>query len=197
MNRAEVSEKDFILHKRNALSRADNSRKSAIDDAVLPLVSLINSLPGFYTTSSCSGRIMLIGRKSDKKNETEWLFTSHEIVKPDDVLSIVKKGLPDGAVWFRQENMILHLAAKSISLANQFIESASASGFKRSGIIYAGSRIVISVESPDRINALIARNRKLYVSEEGITALAEEANSRLKTNFSRIERLYSAVEKMR
>jgi tRNA wybutosine-synthesizing protein 3 len=190
MNGTEVSEKDFILHKRNALSRTDNSRKSAIDDAVLPLVNLINSLSGFYTTSSCSGRIMLIGRKSDKKNETEWLFTSHEI-------SIVKKGLPDGAVWFRQENMILHLAAKSISLANQFIESASASGFKRSGIIYAGSRIVVSVESPDRINALIARNRKLYVSEEGITALAEEANSRLKTNFSRIKRLYSAVEKMK
>ena len=192
-----VSDSEFALHKRNALARKDHSKKGSIDSAILPLVNLINSMPGFYTTSSCSGRIMLIARKSAKKNEAEWLFTSHSPVKPGQIISALSAKIPKHPVWLKQENMILHIAARSIEAAERLLTAGNSSGFKRTGIISAGHRIIVSIESADSINALISAEGRMLISEEGIKALAEEANSRMRTNFSRIQRLYSALERMK
>lgn len=87
----------FIAKKENILSSLslpeseyiDLSPKGSIDDHIIPLIKLINSLDGLVTTSSCAGRIsvFLEGRKSDeaavggKGGGGRWLFVSHDPIQ--------------------------------------------------------------------------------------------------------------------
>lgn len=39
----------------------DRSRKGSVDKEILPLLNQLNALENFYTSSSCSGRVLLLG----------------------------------------------------------------------------------------------------------------------------------------
>ena len=49
----------FSSHKARGLEKVDLSRKGSVDDAIMPMVKLLNSTDEYYTTSSCSGRISI------------------------------------------------------------------------------------------------------------------------------------------
>lgn len=49
----------FANQKKSAFSGQDLSRKGSVDEPIQDLVAFINSLPQYFTTSSCSGRILL------------------------------------------------------------------------------------------------------------------------------------------
>ena len=51
---------NFSSEKARVLSKVDLSRKGGVDEPVAELVSYINSLKDFYTTSSCSGRLVVL-----------------------------------------------------------------------------------------------------------------------------------------
>ena len=67
----------FENEKKQCLEKKDKSKKSSIDSPILNLVDKINSSKDYYTTSSCSGRIVLLEKKSDKKQESRWLLIIH------------------------------------------------------------------------------------------------------------------------
>ncbi len=52
--------KSFVQQKKSTLSKLDKSSKGDWDKKIVNLCEKINSLENFYTTSSCSGRIVLI-----------------------------------------------------------------------------------------------------------------------------------------
>ena len=54
------SDSNFSSEKARVLGKVDLSRKGNVDEAVAELVCCINSLEDFYTTSSCSGRLVVL-----------------------------------------------------------------------------------------------------------------------------------------
>lgn len=54
----------FIKIKENKLSSPDLSKKGSVDDAIKDLVEFINKKSQFVTTSSCSGRIIVVSHVS-------------------------------------------------------------------------------------------------------------------------------------
>ena len=50
----------FSTEKARVLSKVDLSRKGSVDEPIAELVSYINALEDFYTTSSCSGRLAVL-----------------------------------------------------------------------------------------------------------------------------------------
>ena len=50
----------FSSEKARVLGKVDLSRKGSVDEPIAELVSYINSLSDFYTTSSCSGRLAVV-----------------------------------------------------------------------------------------------------------------------------------------
>ena len=114
-----------LFRAEETLTRVDKSKKGEIDAGILDLVNLINSKDSYYTTSSCSGRIILIQKKSAKKFDCEWILVSHDQIKLEDVKKALHEPL-DAKVWFRQEPMILHVACKTIDDAKRFLAGLQA-----------------------------------------------------------------------
>ena len=65
----------FNKEKRDFLVKNDKSKKKSIDIGVKKLVKRVNSSANYFTTSSCSGRILLLVRKSEKKARDRMAFS--------------------------------------------------------------------------------------------------------------------------
>jgi len=81
----------FQKEKEEFLSKKDKSKKGSIDKKIKKLVNKINSLEDFYTTSSCSGRVLLLAiPQSNKKNKVQYLFCSHKKIKHNNIKKTLK-----------------------------------------------------------------------------------------------------------
>jgi len=171
---------EFEKEKKMRLSRKDNSKKGSIDSKIKCLVSKINRKNEYYTTSSCSGRIMLLS-EGKAKNEAEWLFVSHGKVSLAQIKGVLEKA-GSNIVWFRFEPMILHVCCKSLESAERLLESAKSAGFKHSGIVSIKKRVVIEIRGTDFISAPLQCPDKRQLK-----ILIDEANKKMKRNDSRIK----------
>ena len=52
-------EKSFSQWKKQCLNKLDLSKKGSVDEDIVHVVSLLNSCEEYFTTSSCSGRVIL------------------------------------------------------------------------------------------------------------------------------------------
>ena len=59
-----MAETVFIVDKARVLKKADLSRKGSVDEGVRSVVEFINCQPAYYTTSSCSGRVVVFSEVS-------------------------------------------------------------------------------------------------------------------------------------
>ncbi|RMF07001.1 hypothetical protein D6764_00925 [Candidatus Woesearchaeota archaeon] len=108
---------DFDRMKRRALLKKDKSRAGSIDEPIRELINFINSLDDYYTTSSCSGRILIIA-PSGKKKDSQWLLVKHAPVSAGEVRDALSS-LPDsGTVWFRVESFIVHVGCRNLDAAD-------------------------------------------------------------------------------
>ena len=57
---AATSDVHFSSEKVRVLGKVDLSRKGSVDEPIAELISYVNSLSDFYTTSSCSGRLVVL-----------------------------------------------------------------------------------------------------------------------------------------
>jgi len=180
--------------KTSILARPDKSKKGSWDKPIIPLCNAINQLEHYYTSSSCSGRIALFVHKSRKKNDTEWLFVTHDIANPDDIIAKIKNYADKYPVYFVQQASILHLGCDTIERAQALVEIATRSGFKRSGIIATKKKIIVELLCTEHLYCPIYDN-KLLVDEQYIRYLVQEANKKLQISWDAIERLHKNTEK--
>lgn len=173
----------------------DKSKKGFIDEEIKDLVASINMNPNYYTTSSCSGRILLYSTSSDrKKNETEWILVSHEQVLLSDITEKLKN-LSLGIVFFRFEPLILHIVCKNLTAADALLQQCNSAGLKHSGAISLGERIVVEIIGNDRLDAPVAKGGMLLITLDGISHYVADANEKMKRNLVRIARLQKEIEK--
>ncbi len=176
----------FELDKKNCLDKIDKSKIGSIDSEVKEICSLINSNENYYTTSSCSGRIVLLESNSSKKDESKWLFVSHSST---DFESISLKLESKSDVWLRQEGAILHVCCKTIQDAEKLINLVKSIGFKRAGMISVNNRFIVEIISSEHLCTPVMKNGKRIVSDEYFRVLIEEANKKMEKNKEKLQRL--------
>lgn len=71
----------FDKQKKDTLSKQHKSIKKTVDPRIRKLVGLINGKENYYTTSSCSGRVVLLEKSMHDKQEAKWLYVTHEKAK--------------------------------------------------------------------------------------------------------------------
>ncbi len=179
--------KEFLLQKEKQLSKKDKSKKGSYDKEIVPVLDLINSFSCYYTTSSCAGRICLfVQPESGKKCDAEWLFVSHQPVKPDEILAAVSDkalGRPEESrvkkLWLRQEPFIVHVCARTLEDAEILLSVAHNSGLKHSGIISLKKRIIIEITGNQHLETPIICSGRCIMPDSAIAEAAEECNKKL------------------
>lgn len=193
--------KDFDFQKKLCMDKLyksvfDKSRKGSVDKPIMPLIDYINNLKNYYTTSSCSGRIQIL-TEADKKHDVKWLYQSHEKTPLKEILEILKtsniKKYPEGIVWLRQENMILHIACRTIDDANKVLKIARDIGLRRSGIIADSNIIIVEVCSTEQMDVPIAKNGKLIVDKGYIKIIVDIANKKFLKGREKLEKLEEEI----
>jgi len=187
----------FQNDKKVFLAKEDKSKKGHIDRNIGKLVELINKNPSYYTTSSCSGRIVLLKLgKLNRKYKAEWLFASHEKVNFSQLKKALSRTrLPKEAVWFLQEGAILHVRCKTLEDTVAFLNRAKAAGFKHSGISSFGKKIIVEVIDTERIEAPVSRDGKPLAEDPYLKFLAQESNDKLGKTIKKIKRLEKILKK--
>ncbi|XP_064138205.1 tRNA wybutosine-synthesizing protein 3 homolog isoform X2 [Loxodonta africana] len=164
---------EFRRSKAQFLGKADLSRKGSVDEDVVDIVQLLNTRDQFFTTSSCSGRILLLdggvnGFEVQKQNCC-WLLVTHKPCIKDDVIAALKKANGDAILKF--EPFVLHVQCRQLKDAQ-----------------------LLAVRSTHSLEVPLSHKGKLMVTEEYIDFLLNIANQKMEENKKRIERFYNCLQ---
>lgn len=172
----------------------DKSKKGSVDRRAVPLIKILNSHPDHYTTSSCSGRILVLNVTSSRRKDlASWPYVTHSIADPKELIAAARAE-SSGNLWLRQEAVILHVACRDISCAENLLSIVRQAGFKRAGIISAGKRAVIEIIGTDAVAIPIGPAGQIKADEGYIAFAVSVCNERLKANWEKISRLCAALE---
>lgn len=180
---------NFEKRKKDVLSKVDKSSKKSWDEKIIKLCEKINSLENFYTTSSCSGRIVLIIDEEEKRND---LFVKvwHEEIGFEELRRELEK-IKKGKIKFKQESVIIHVACKNLESSLKFLKKIRSVGFKRGGII-SGNRngFIIEIIGTEKLEFPIIEKGEILVSEEFLKIIVKKANENLKKGWKKIGKLF-------
>ncbi|XP_071948402.1 tRNA wybutosine-synthesizing protein 3 homolog [Antedon mediterranea] len=192
---------NFLKTKESRLVIADLSKKGSIDEAIVPLIDIINASSYYFTTSSCSGRICIFQEASGiQKKGCEWLYITHELSSNQQLEECVPN--ITGNAFFKFEPFVLHVQCSDIEKARILHEAAIASGFRNSGIsIGKKGKIITAVRSTHGLEVPLSKDGHILVSTEYLHYIAQLANEKMEENFRRIDRFTSnfkiALEKIK
>ena len=189
--------KEFLDAKNRALeSLTEAKQKGKVDQGILYLINVLNSSDKFFTTSSCSGRIILIEIPSigDKIN-ARFLGKWHDPVDIKDI----KKSLDsagNGYVWLMAQPPILHIISSNIENAEKLLKTGIKSGFKNSCIRSIGKKVVVELCSTERMDVPLGKKGKIVHDDDYLQLLCELSNellSRGKVKIKNLERKISTI----
>lgn len=185
----------FEKEKKDFLGKLDKSKKGTVDEQIIKLLDTINSKEGFYTTSSCAGRILLV-EIGMKKDDSRFIFSAHRKVRAEEILAALNQKTKDKVV-LQQQNIILHIACKDIGRAKEILECSKAIGLKHTGIIsITPRRIIIEIRNPVGMSLTVKQYGKTIISEDYLRLIIAEMNEKLEENYRKLEKLNSSLKKL-
>ncbi|ODM97431.1 tRNA wybutosine-synthesizing protein 3 [Orchesella cincta] len=180
----------------------DKSRKGSVDQRIWKLVNLINSQKdSFFTTSSCSGRIILYTwstgessegpadegteRSKGLKKGCKWLLVSHDEVQPEKLLEAYFAYDGQMDLSFKMEPCILHVQCRLLSDARKLVHVATESGFRNSGMVIGKeNRITVAIRSAMGLEVpLSPPQSQLTTSKDKSSCISAEYLNIFSTNF--------------
>lgn len=177
----------FEQYKENALKSFKQAKsKGLVDEDIKNYLTEFNQSEDYYTTSSCSGRILLLKNPdNDDKMPGAFYYKTHKPVGSDVVINEVKEYDDDYELWFKLEPFILHVGCRELRHARQLLGLCREEGIKRAGINAWSNRIIVEVIGTARMESLVYKN-KLLVDDEYLKTITSKANQRLKRSKNRL-----------
>jgi tRNA wybutosine-synthesizing protein 3 len=184
----------FDKRKKDVLSKSDKSHKNAWDKKIEKLCEKINSSENYYTTSSCSGRIVLM-IDQDKKDRDLFISVYHNKISlkklKEDINSALKKGKK---IKFKLEPCILHVSCRTLKDAENLYNKAKLAGWKKSGIIGLKNGVTLELNSTERLEFPVIDDKKILVSDEFLKIIIRDSNKKLKKSWMKIKKLEKTIK---
>ena len=188
---------NFLQRKKDILKKSDKSSIGGWDKKISHLCNKINKSKYFYTTSSCSGRIILMVEQ-EKKGEGLFLRVWHDKINFEELKEslneISKKIFKNKIIKFKLEQPIIHVACKDLKSASEFLEKAKHIGFKRSGILTAGKNIILELNSTEKLEFPIIKGKKVLVDNEFLKLVVKLSNEKLERGWMKIKKLEKLIK---
>jgi tRNA wybutosine-synthesizing protein 3 len=192
---ADQSDK-FLRRKKQQLSKPDRSLKQDWDDKILNLCEKINKLDNYYTTSSCSGRVLVLKDVKEKKDDVI-IGVWHDKINIELLKGRLNNIEYKGIIYFKCEPCILHVACRTLEDAQKFIDLASKiAGWKRYGIITSGRRFVVEINGTERIEFPIVNKGKVIVSNDFLKLIVDESNEKIEASWKKIQKLEESINSL-
>ncbi|MEA2004062.1 MAG: hypothetical protein U9O53_03815 [archaeon] len=184
----------FDKDKDAALSKLLIAReKGLVDDLVSGLVDVVNGSVSFYTTSSCSGRIVVAqADEANKKSSFCFLGKWHDTVSVDDVKEAIEK-YDEGILWFKFEPLILHVCCCDIDSASKFLDIAYRGGFKRSGVYQLSGKIMVEVHGTSGFSVPLGSGGDVRIPDSYLEFVVSLANLKVRGNIEKLAKLEKAL----
>lgn len=193
------------------LGKADKSAKASWDEKTLELCERLNSSGDYYTTSSCSGKCVMIEERTGK-NGDYYLWTNHGLITFEEVNDVIKQleagcrkldantingGIRDGAVRksrgglikFKCDPPAIFVCCRDIDVARGLLLLVKDCGFKQSGIVITNKIIGVEIKSGERLEFPIVNDGKLLVDSDYLKLVIELVNRKRKAGWRKIESL--------
>jgi len=183
---------NFLQRKKDVLSKLDKSSIGKWDEKIVKLCEKINSLENYYTTSSCSGRIVVI-KEQDKKAPELFRFVSHEPVYFKGFSDFLSEEKTKLNLKFNQESFILHVACRTFEGAEKFLRKVRKAGIKKFGIIASGKKFIIEITGTEKLEFPLTEKGKILVSNEFLKLVLKKSNENLKKAWDKIEKLRKLI----
>ncbi len=164
------------------------------------LVEFNKKAENYFTTSSCSGRIILAETRrlalAKSSHEFRFIRKWHRPVTYNEVLSVLKEGKFEN-VWLLVRAPIIHFTARSIDLALNILKLAQQVGFKHSGIISVreDGETVVEIQADDRLDIPLVIDGEQIYGEESLKKVIDLANETLMIGKLRLVNLIGVIEK--
>jgi tRNA wybutosine-synthesizing protein 3 len=179
----------FLQRKQDVLSKIDKSSIGKWDEKIFSLCKKINSLENYYTTSSCSGRALLM-IEQDKKGESLFVFVSHNKISFKQLKKELENAIAKNKkIKFKMEPCILHIACKTLEDAEKFFEIGKNAGFKRLGIIGTSHGFTYELNSTEKLEFPIIDKKRVLVDDDFLKIIIKEANKKLELGWIKIRKL--------
>ena len=185
---------NFQLQKKKQLSKKDKSSIGSWDFKIKSLCDKINKKKNYYTTSSCSGRVVLL-KGGIEKTPDKFLFRTHDKIsfkELEKTLENVGKEYKN-LVEFQETSCILHVACAQLSDAFEIVGKAKLAGWKRSGVMSSGKRVMVELHSTESMSFPVMSNGKVLINDDFLKLVVKEANERLERCWEKVERLEGMV----
>ncbi|NJE08122.1 hypothetical protein E3E31_06240 [Thermococcus sp. M39] len=178
-----------------SLFTAINEKK--VDEDIIDLLMLINSIKGVYTTSSCSGRIGIIEEPNlGAKPLSRWLIKEHRPITFEEAKESLKKA-QRGFIFLKSQPPIFHIVAETFEIAKKLHELGLASGFKYTTFKAVKGRILIEINGTEYLTAPLGKDGKILVNDEYLRFAIDLGNTMLIRAKSRLPRLKENFEKLK
>ncbi|ASJ05406.1 tRNA(Phe) 7-((3-amino-3-carboxypropyl)-4-demethylwyosine(37)-N(4))-methyltransferase Taw3 [Thermococcus barossii] len=172
-------------------------REGKVDEDIIDLLLLINSINGIYTTSSCSGRIGIIEEPDlGAKPLARWLVKVHRPMEFEEARKALKKAR-EGLIFLKSQPPIFHVVAEDLERAKRLHELGLASGFKYTTFKVVSKRHLVEINATEYLTAPLGRDGRVLVGEEYLRFAVELGNSMLRRSKGRLPRLQENFKKLR
>lgn len=186
---------NFDSTKKDILNKKDKSNIGFIDDKISKLCSLINSKKNYFSTSSCSGRIILV-LEEDKKTKNAFLYRNHNKINFNELktsLFKISKKLKKGIIVFKQEPCLVVISCRDRQNQWKLFNNARNNGWKRSGILSIDKKLLVELMSDEKIEFPIIKNGKILINDELINLIIEKTNKNLEKGWAKIKFLEKLI----
>jgi tRNA wybutosine-synthesizing protein 3 len=180
----------FEMVKKHHAKTYDEAKKMGrMDEDFIPLCDFIKKTKNYFTSSSCAGRIALIGLgEGETKQESAFYRKWHRKVKPKEVLDAIE-AFNGKILWFKQEPIILHLGTNTLDNARKLLVFCEKTGIKRAGIKVAKEgKFIVEMLGTQSINTPI-KEGKMTADEKYIKYLVKKGNEKFEKNQELIKKM--------
>ncbi len=183
-----------MIKKHHKKTYEEAKKMGRMDEDFIPFCDYIGDTQNYFTSSSCAGRIALIGLgEEETKQESAFYRKWHRKVKIREALEAVKD-FNGKVLWFKQEPIILHLGTNTLDNARKILSFCEQVGIKRAGIKVAKEgKFIVEMLGTQSINAPI-KEGKMIADEGYIKYLIKKGNEKFERNQELIKKMEKVAQ---
>lgn len=162
-------------------------KKGQVDQQVISLCSFFAASKNYFTSSTCSGRIVLLKvNKNESKQEAAFAAKWHEKVKLETIWKkLAEKTLFE--TWFKQEPFILHIGCRNLDCATELLQIAKDCGIKRAAIsVPKKGKFLLEIIGTQSIAFPVKKEKNILIEKEKFKYILKRANQKLEKNYRQL-----------